>query len=106
MLAAGIADWAAIVGHPAAPAEELAIAGGQPASRHFVMGVVLGQGATLPIAASGVVVLGWGVSGPYWFVAGVVLSFVVALNGAWILLAYRPLPVNRFCGWFREPKKT
>jgi hypothetical protein len=44
--------------------------------------VVLGQVATLPFVAAGVAVLGWGVGGLYWLVAGVVLSFLVAVADA------------------------
>jgi hypothetical protein len=48
--------------------------------------VVLGQVATLPLVATGVAVLNWGVSGLYVLVFGVVLSFLVAVREAWLLL--------------------
>jgi hypothetical protein len=48
--------------------------------------VVLGQVATLPIVAAGVAVLNWGLGGLYLLVAGVILSFLVAVVEAWILL--------------------
>jgi len=52
----------------------------------FVARVVLGQVAILPIVIAGVAVLGWGVEGLYWLVAGVVLTFLVAVADAWALL--------------------
>jgi hypothetical protein len=59
----------------------------QPSFRwHFVPRVVLCQVATLPIAAAGVGVMGWGVSGLYWLVVGVVISLLVAVLDAWVLL--------------------
>lgn len=52
----------------------------------FVLRVVLGQVATLPLVAAGIAVLGWGISGLYWLVVGMVFSILVALFGAWVLL--------------------
>ncbi len=52
----------------------------------FVARVVLGQVAILPFVIAGVAVLGWGVEGLYWLVAGVVLTFPVAVADAWALL--------------------
>jgi len=48
--------------------------------------VVLGQVAILPFVIAGVAVLGWGVEELYWLVAGVVLTFLVAVADAWALL--------------------
>ena len=53
---------------------------------NFVGRVVLSQLATLPFMAAGVAVLSWGVSGLYLLVAGVILSFLVAVAEAWVLL--------------------
>ncbi len=52
----------------------------------FVGRVVLGQLATLLFVAAGVAVLSWGVSGLYLLVAGVILSFLVAVSNAGVLL--------------------
>ena len=54
--------------------------------RHFVPRVVFGQAATLPFVVAGISLLSWGAEGLYWLVAGVVLSFVVAVLDAWVLL--------------------
>ena len=54
--------------------------------RAFVLRVVLGQVATLPFVAAGVVLMAWGTDGLYWLAAGMVSSIVVALFGAWVLL--------------------
>ena len=53
---------------------------------HLVPRVVLCQVSTLPIVAAGVGVIGWGVSGLYRLVVGVVLSLLVAVLDAWVLL--------------------
>ena len=42
--------------------------------------------AILPLVIAWVAVLGWGVEGLYWLVAGVVLTFLVAVADAWALL--------------------
>ena len=52
----------------------------------FVARVVLGQVAILPFVIAGVAVLRCGVEGLYWLVAGVVLTFLVAVADAWALL--------------------
>ena len=52
----------------------------------FVARVMLGQVAILPFVIAGVAVSGWGVEGLYWLVAGVVLTFLVAVADAWALL--------------------
>jgi hypothetical protein len=46
----------------------------------------MGQAATLPFVGAGVVVLNWGIGGLYLLVAGVILSFVLAVAEAWVLL--------------------
>jgi hypothetical protein len=85
VLAVGVADWAAIVA-----IHLLHLRNWQSLEAnlrwHFVGRVVLGQVATLPIVAAGVAVLNWGLSGLYLLVAGVILSFLVAVVEAWILL--------------------
>ena len=85
VLVVGIADWAAIVAIQLLQLRnwhslEATLRG------HFVVRVVLGQVAVLPLVAAGIAVLSWGVSGLYLLVAGVVLSFLVAVEGAWVLL--------------------
>jgi modulator of FtsH protease len=52
----------------------------------FVLRVVLGQIATLPLVVAGITVLTGGLGGLYWLVAGMVLSILVALFEAWVLL--------------------
>jgi hypothetical protein len=48
--------------------------------------VVFGQAATLPFVVAGIALVEGGAEGLYWVVAGVVLSFVVAVIDAWVLL--------------------
>jgi hypothetical protein len=85
LLAVGLVDWAVVV-----IIQVLVLRNWrslEPAFRwHFVPRVLLCQVATLPIVAAGVSVMGWGVGGLYWLVAGVVLSFLVAVLDAWVLL--------------------
>jgi hypothetical protein len=85
VLAVGVADWTVIVA-----IQLLHLRSWQslePNLRgHLVVRVVLGQVATLPFVVAGVAVLGWGVGGLYWLVAGVVLSYLVAVADAWVLL--------------------
>ena len=85
MLAVGVLDWGLVViiqGLVLRNWRSL-----EPAFRwHFVPRVVLCQVTTLPILAAGVGLLGWGISGLYWLVVGVVLSFLVAVLDAWVLL--------------------
>jgi modulator of FtsH protease len=85
VLAVGIAEWAAIV---AIQLQQLRnVRSLEPAlRRNFKARVVLGQVATLPMVAAGVAVLSWGVGGLYLLVAGVLLSFLVAVEEAWVLL--------------------
>ncbi len=85
VLIVGVADWAAIV---AIHLRQLRNWQSLESwlRRHLVVRVVLGQVATLPFVAAGVAVLSWGVGGLYVLVAAVVLSFLVAVNEAWILL--------------------
>jgi hypothetical protein len=52
----------------------------------FVLRVVLGQVATLPLVIAGVAVLWVGPVGLYWLVAGTVFSILAALFEAWVLL--------------------
>jgi hypothetical protein len=52
----------------------------------FVLRVVLGQVATLPLVIAGVAVLCVGPVGLYWLVAGTVFSILAALFEAWVLL--------------------
>jgi hypothetical protein len=53
---------------------------------YFAPRVVFGQAATLLFVAVGLAVMNWGVGGLCWLVAGVVLSFPVAVVDAWVLL--------------------
>ena len=52
----------------------------------FVLRAALGQVATLPFVAAGIAVLFGGLGGLYWLAAGMVISTLVALFGAWVLL--------------------
>ena len=52
----------------------------------FVLRAVLGQLATLPFVAAGIAVLVGGLAGLYWLAAGMVISTLVAMFGAWVLL--------------------
>jgi hypothetical protein len=52
----------------------------------FVLRVVFGQVATLPLVIAGVAVLWVGPGGLYWLVAGTVFSIIAALADAWVLL--------------------
>ena len=52
----------------------------------FVVRVVLGQVATLPLVIAGVAVLWVGQGGLYWLMAGTVFSILAALFEAWVLL--------------------
>jgi hypothetical protein len=52
----------------------------------FVLRVVLGQVATLPLVIAGVAVLSVGQGGLYWLMAGTVFSILAALFEAWVLL--------------------
>ena len=85
VLAVGVVDWLAILAiqllhlrHWQSLEVNLRV--------NFVGRIVLGQVATLPFVAAGVAVLSWGVSGLYLLVAGVILSFLVAVADAWVLL--------------------
>ena len=85
VLAVGVADWVAIMAIQLLHLRNWRSL--EPAFRwHFVGRVVLCQAATLPVVAAGVAVLSWGVGGLYWLVAGVVVSFLVAVADAWVLL--------------------
>jgi hypothetical protein len=52
----------------------------------FVVRVVLGQVATLPLVIAGVAVLWVGPGGLYWLMAGTIFSISAALFEAWVLL--------------------
>ena len=52
----------------------------------FVVRVVLGQVATLPLVIAGVAVLWVGREGLYWLMAGTIFSILAALFEAWVLL--------------------
>ncbi len=85
VLVVGVADWVAIVTiHLRHLRNWQALEANLRVN--FMGRVVLGQLATLPFVAAGVAVLSWGVSGLYLLVAGVILSFVVAVAEAWVLL--------------------
>ncbi len=85
VLAVGIADWAVIVVIQLLQLRNWRSL--EPSLRgHLVGRMVLGQVATLPFVVAGVGVLGWGFGGLYWLVAGVVVSYLVAVADAWVLL--------------------
>jgi modulator of FtsH protease len=52
----------------------------------FVLRVVLGQVATLPLVIAGVAMLSVGLGGLYWLMASTVFSILAALLEAWVLL--------------------
>ena len=52
----------------------------------FVLRVVLGQVATLPLVIAGIAVLSGGPGGLYWLMAGTIFSILAALFEAWVLL--------------------
>jgi len=85
VLAVGVADWAAIVA-----IQLLQLRNWKSLEPHLrlvgVAWIVMGQVATLPFVAAGGAMLGWGMGGLYWLVAGVVLSFLVAVADAWVIL--------------------
>jgi hypothetical protein len=85
VLAVGIAEWAAII---AIQLQQLRNLRSLETNlrRHFIVRVVLSQVATLPIVAAGIGVLSWGVGGLYLLAAGVMLSFLVAVEDSWVLL--------------------
>ena len=85
VLVVGVADWVFIVSiHLRQLRNWQALEANLRVS--FVGRIVLSQLATLPFMAAGLAVLSWGVSGLYLLVAGVILSFVVAVAEAWVLL--------------------
>jgi hypothetical protein len=85
VLAVGIAEWAAII---AIQLQQLRNLRSLETNlrRHFIVRVVLSQVATLPMVAAGIGVLSWGVGGLYLLAAGVMLSFLVAVEASWVLL--------------------
>jgi hypothetical protein len=86
VLVVGVADWVAIVTIHLRQLRNWQALVEANLRVNFVGRVVLSQLATLPIVAAGVAVLSWGVSGLYVLVAGVILSFLVAVAEAWVLL--------------------
>ncbi len=86
VLVVGVADWVAIVTIHLRQLRNWQALVEANLRVNFVGRVVLSQLATLPFVAAGVAVLSWGVSGLYLLVAGVILSFVVAVAEAWVLL--------------------
>ena len=77
--------------HSAATSEELADDGVRPPS---VPCVARGAGAGCHAAiflAAGPAVVGWGMDGLYWLVAGMVFSVLAAMFEAWVLL----IEINR-----------
>ena len=86
VLAVEVLDWAAVVIIQLLGLRNWRSSLDPAFRRHLVPRVVLCQVATLPIVAAGIGVMGWGQGGLYWFVVGVVLSFLVAVLDAWVLL--------------------
>ncbi len=86
VLVVGVADWVAIVTIHLLQFRNWQALEEANLRVSFVRRIVLGQLATLPFVAAGVAVLSWGVSGLYLLVAGVILSFLVAVAEAWVLL--------------------
>ncbi len=85
VLAVGAADWLAIVA-----IHLLQLRNWRSLEAYIrwnlVGRIVMGQAATLSFVGAGVAVLNWGIGGLYWLVAGVILSFVLAVAEAWVLL--------------------
>ncbi len=85
VLAVGAADWLAIVA-----IHLLQLRNWRSLEAYIrwnlVGRIVAGQAATLSFVGAGVAVLNWGIGGLYWLVAGVILSFVLAVAEAWVLL--------------------
>ncbi len=52
----------------------------------FVIRVILGQTATLPLVIAGIAMLVAGGAGLYWLVPAVIFAFLVAFLDAWVLL--------------------
>ena len=52
----------------------------------FVLRVIIGQIATIPLVVAGIAVLIGGLGGLYWLAAGMVFSILAALFEAWVLL--------------------
>jgi hypothetical protein len=85
VLAVGLATWGSVVA-----IQLLRVRGWEsmrPDLRQaFVLRVVLAQIATLTLVVAGITVLGVGLGGLYWLVAGMIFSILVALFEAWVLL--------------------
>ena len=85
VLAVGLAAWGWV-----GAIQSLRLRGwrtmGPELRRAFVVRAALAQAATLPFMAAGVTVLAGGLWGLYWLAAGMVVSTLVALFGAWVLL--------------------
>ena len=90
VLVIGVADWASVVSIQLLRVRSWPTMDSE-LRRAFVLRVALGQVATLPFLAAGPVVLGWGVDGLYWLVAGMVFSVLAAVFEAWVLL----IEINR-----------
>jgi hypothetical protein len=85
VLAVGVADWLVIVAIHLLHLRNWRSLGAY-LRWNFVGRIVVGQAATLPFVGAGVAVLNWGIGGLYLLVAGVILSFVLAVAEAWVLL--------------------
>jgi hypothetical protein len=90
VLAIGVADWASVVSIQLLRVRNWPTMGSD-LRQSFVLRVALGQVATLPFLAAGPAVLGWGMDGLYWLVAGMVFSVLAAMFEAWVLL----IEINR-----------
>jgi hypothetical protein len=86
VLAVGVVDWAAVVGLQVLQVRHWQALEPTLRWKNFMLRAALGQTATVPFVAAGVAVLSWSLGGLYWFVAGVIFSYLVAMTGAWILL--------------------
>ena len=85
VLVVGAADWLAIVAIHLLQLRNWRSLGAY-IRWNLVGRIVMGQAATLPFVGAGVAVLNWGIGGLYLLVAGVILSFVLAVAEAWVLL--------------------
>jgi hypothetical protein len=86
VLVVGAADWLAIVAIHLLQLRNWRSLEAYNIRWNLVGRIVMGQAATLSFVAAGVAVLNWGIGGLYWLVAGVILSFVLAVAEAWVLL--------------------
>jgi modulator of FtsH protease len=54
--------------------------------KHFRLNILLTQLSVLPYIASGIIILSKGYAGIYWFIPGIIFSFVKTVLDAWVFL--------------------